>query len=120
MEHFYRDHFNQFLRRNNSENASLRHQSNTAEEEQTNESVGVLSKEDIVFENDNLQLFVRRTYFRRQKNFKFLDELFLFLVKQKNSSNKMPLIVDILDFLHAGFLHILDTIKTFYEKGKVL
>ena len=39
-----------------------------------------------------------------------------FKIKQKKAS-KMPLIIDILDFLHAAFVHVLDSIKTLYKAG---
>lgn len=104
----YKNHFKDFLQSNAQENANI---ANRKGKENTDE---LKSKTDIVFENETLKLIVEKTYFKRQKNFKMLDELFLFKVKQKSDSTKWPLLSEILDFLHAAFLHVLDSIKSFY------
>lgn len=107
----YKNHFKNFLQSNAQENASI----NNENSEQTPQHE-LKSKTDIVFENDSLKLIVEKTFFKRQKNFKMLDELFLFKVKQKSDSTKWPLLSEILDFLHAAILHVLDSIKSFYIK----
>ena len=112
-----RDHFMKFLQNNSRENRLLQ----TAEQEDNpddgNSRFSTPTPSDIAFENDNMKLIVQKSYFKRQKNFKLQDELFLFRVRQKDTSAKLPLMLDILDFLHAALLHVLDSIKTFYEKG---
>lgn len=114
MDKFYSDHFKKFLEENAKENNSISDQRVSQTEHI------IQSPSDIVYENDDLKLIVEKTFFKRQKNFKLQDHLFNFRILQKSSSEKLPLIIDILDFLHAAFIHVLDSIKAFYEKGKLI
>jgi len=112
METFYRDHFQSFLQKNLKDNKAL-HKGHSPPKSQNEDPQ---TQSEIVFEDGNFQLFVEKSYFRRQKNFKTQDELFHLKVKQKGNPTN-PLLINILHFLHAGILHILDTLKLFYEKG---
>lgn len=118
-----REHFRRFLEANTKENRKIRNISEAesdegqAETEEGQIEPQLKSPTEVVYENEELRLIVQKSYFKKQKNFKLLDELFLFRIKQKNTSTKMPLLFDILEFLHASFLHVLDSIKSFYEKG---
>jgi len=109
-----RDHFKNWLSLNEAENASVRldppaQSSGHVPESQT----------DISFENNGLKLIVEKGFHKRQKNFRLQDHLFYFKIQQMDAASKMPLITDILDFLHAAFVHVLDSIKSFYQKGKI-
>lgn len=70
---------------------------------------------DIVYENSDLKLIVEKGVHRHQKIFKTHDHLFHFRIIAKNSSKKLPLLMDVFDFLHSAFVHVLESIKTFYK-----
>ena len=67
----------------------------------------------IAFENDALKLVVVKSQFKRQVNFKLDDHLYYLLVEPKKTSTVK--LIDILDFLHAAIIHILDEIKHSYK-----
>lgn len=71
---------------------------------------------NIIFENNQYKLIVEKGFHKKQKNFRLQDHLFYLKLIPKTSTQP-PLLSDILDFLHAGFIHILDEIKHFYKKG---
>jgi len=125
MNHFYVEHFKKWLRKNNEEEQVLNEQSKDSKKSSETEpekskasSKAVSSPDEIAYENQNFRLVVEKGAFKRQKTFKISDHLYYFKVKMKDESSNLPLLMDILDFLHAAFLHILDTIKSFYEEGK--
>ena len=60
-------------------------------------------------------MIVEKTGFKRQKIFRLQDHLFKFKIVQKKKSESLPQIDDLFDFLHAALLHILESIKTFYN-----
>lgn len=113
----YSDLFKNWLQQNAAENETLR--SETRETEDTIEPQPLQSQSDIAFETDTLKLRVQKGIHKREKRFKIQDHLFYFKIVPK-SGEKMPLLIDILDFLHAAFIHVLDSIKSFYNKGKTL
>jgi len=82
----------------------------------THDDVVVSQPSDISFENKDFSLVVQKGFHKRQKNFRLQDHMFYFKIVPKNSNEHLPLLTDIFDFLHAGFLHILDSIKQFYKK----
>lgn len=69
---------------------------------------------EVVYENDSFKLFVERAPFRRQKLFRIQDHLFKFKIVQKQKTNS-PFLSDLFEFLHAALLHVLESIKTFYN-----
>lgn len=71
---------------------------------------------DIVFENSGLKLIVEQGIHKHQKVFRIQDHLFYFKVVPTDKTHKLPLLADVLDFLHAAFAHVLKTIKTFYKE----
>ena len=71
---------------------------------------------DIVYENDSLKLIVEKSSFKKQKIFRLQDHLFKFKVLQKKPNDKLPLLSELFDFLHAALLHVLESVKTFYRK----
>jgi len=73
------------------------------------------SPTEIVYETDSLKLVVEKGAFKRQKNFRLQDHLFYFKIIPKKTNEKLPLLSDLYDFLHAALLHTLESIKTFYK-----
>lgn len=98
-----------WLRRDQEENRRV-HQADSPESD-------LVSPSDIVFENSDLKLIVQKGIHKRQKNFRLQDHMFYFKIEVKDKSSSRPLLIDILDFLHAAFVHVLESIATFYEKG---
>jgi len=86
----------------------------TSEESATEPKVTKPS--DIVYESQDLKLIVQKGFHKRQKIFRLDDHLYYIKIQSKNSS-KAPLLLEILDFLNAGFVHILDEIKSHYKTG---
>lgn len=115
MESFYK----RWLRSDSKINNSVRKTSSDISEQvaDSNEpEVSVVeTPSDITYENDTFKLIVEKGFHKRQKRFRLEDHMFYFKVVPKNSKSQLPKLSDILDFLHAGFLHLLDSIKTFYE-----
>ena len=71
---------------------------------------------DIVYETTSFKLIVEKANFKRQKIFRLQDHLFKFKVVEKNNSTEHPLLSDLFDFLHAALTHVLESIKSFYNK----
>ena len=97
------------LRNNDKNNAS------PLEESQMEPHIAYKNPSDISYENDTFKLIIQKGFHKRQKNFRLEDHMFYFKIVTKESQEAFPLLSDILDFLHAGFLHLLDNIKQFYE-----
>ena len=119
MEEFYK----RFLQKNSDENK----QYHSSESQSKNNLQGEGSHDDsdsdetettrdptkIAFENDSLKLVVVKSQFKRQVNFKLDDHLYHLLIEPKKT---VPIkLMDILDFLHAAIIHILDEIKHSYK-----
>ncbi|MBM3938137.1 MAG: hypothetical protein FJ333_05720 [Sphingomonadales bacterium] len=67
---------------------------------------------DIVYETPELKLIVEKGVHRRQKIFRIQDHMFYIKILPKGQP---PMLSSILDFLHSGFIHMLDQIKHFYK-----
>ena len=67
---------------------------------------------EIVFENDHFKLIVKSDNIKRNHRFKIVDQQFNLLIISK-TSHKHPPLIEILDFLEAGFSFILQKIKNF-------
>jgi hypothetical protein len=65
---------------------------------------------DVIFENNQFILFLKKEAFLRQKRFNLQDHLFHVKIKLKNNSD-VPFLKDILDFLEEGLLRMMDDIK---------
>lgn len=123
MEDFYRKWIQ--LQGNNQQNPeydsfqqsenepeALPSQNQDSEDKEGNQKLEYPS--DIIYETNDLKLVVEKTSLKRQKVFKLQDHLFKIKIVPKNLSEE-PILMNILDFLHAGFIHILDEIKSFYK-----
>lgn len=69
---------------------------------------------NIVYENEDLKLIVEKGFHKKQKIFRLQDEIYYIKIVPKDESHSV-ILLDILDFLHAGFIHILDEIKKHFE-----
>ena len=72
---------------------------------------------DLIFENDSLKLLVTRGTHRQQTKSKFrlTDHMFYLSIVAKTKTKKMPLLVEILNFLYVAFNFILNQLKKFYN-----
>ena len=71
---------------------------------------------DVFFEKNNLQLFIEKAAFKRQKRFQFQDHLFHVKIKLKDDKTTIPFLKDILDFLHEGPLLLMQKLKQQYNE----
>ena len=121
MEAFYK----QFLKKNSKENkdylssdpsSDLQGEGTDAELSSDSDDERVRDPTKIAFENDALKLIVVKSDFKRQVNFKLDDHLYHLLIQPKKTSSVK--LMDILDFLHAAIIHILDEIKHSYDPNE--
>jgi len=108
MEEFYSN----WLRINKKENAEIKNK----EELLIGSDAAVFEPTNIVYETPDLKLIVEKGFHKKQKKFKLQDAMY-YLKVIPTQSNELPELTEILDFLYAGFIHILDEIKSFYEPG---
>lgn len=83
-------------------------ESNKVQETDSDESATKLS-----YENDTLKLIVIQVDHKQEKRFRLQDHLFNLKIVPK--TNQMPKLANILVFLHAAFLFIINKIKKFYK-----
>ena len=90
------------------------HQTNDQQSTSTQNMVPKPAKpSDLVFENENLKLYVEKAAHLQEKKFRLQDHMYHLLITPKKKT--MPLLSDILSFLQMGFLFILNNIKQFYK-----
>lgn len=104
MEEFYRNWIQ--LQQNEAEHEN---DDPNNEEQDINEA-----PTNIIYETQDLKLIVEQGVHKRQRVFRLQDHVFYIKIVPKVESQP-PLLSDLLDFLHAGFVHILDEIKKFYN-----
>ena len=122
MESFYKDWLQKFaetrkrVKEGSGEAKKATSQSDPIPSTSSNPaSTGLNQQSDIVYETDELKLTVEKSRFKRQKNFRLQDHLFKFKVVHKKPHSTLPLLSDLFDFLHAGLIHVLESIKSFYN-----
>jgi hypothetical protein len=71
-----------------------------------------------VFDNEEIEVFVKKSFHQRQKKFRLQDNLFHVKIKTKDSS-KQPLLFDLLDVLYRVFSFILSHIQTFFDPNDI-
>lgn len=81
-------------------------------------SIGIGTDSDekltkLSYENEDLKLVIDQVAHKQEKRFRLQDHLFTMRILPKE--NKMPLLSDILTFLHSAFLFIILKIKKFYK-----
>jgi len=68
----------------------------------------------VIYENQELQLIVERGLHKRQQRFNLQDQMFYLKIVPKGNS-EMPLLMNILDFLHHGIVYILEEISKHFK-----
>lgn len=71
-----------------------------------------------LYENDHLEVYVVKDYLKRQKIFKLDDHLYTIKIEVKKGHP--PLLISLLDILKESFEYMINTIKNFYNPGKIL
>ena len=67
-----------------------------------------------VFENDQIEVYIKKTFHQRQVKFRLQDSMFHIKVKAKQDSTK-PLLFDLLDVFERAFTFILRNLQTYYN-----
>jgi hypothetical protein len=67
-----------------------------------------------VYENSNIEIFIRKSFHQRQKKFRIEDSMFHLKVKVKNNQTQ-PLLYDLLDVFERSFEFILKNLKSFFN-----
>lgn len=107
MEEFYRRWLNI-----QQQTSSKQKQQKSSNQEQASRPISPDNASDIVYETPELKLIVQKGFHKKQKMFRLQDHLYYIKIVPKKE--QLPMLSSILDFLHSGFLHILDQIKHFY------
>ncbi|MBM3938030.1 MAG: hypothetical protein FJ333_05155 [Sphingomonadales bacterium] len=68
----------------------------------------------VIYETQELQLIVERGIHKRQQRFNLQDQMFYLKIIPKGN-NEMPLLMNILDFLHNGIVYILEEISKHFK-----
>jgi hypothetical protein len=71
-----------------------------------------------VFENNQIEVFVKKSFHQRQKRFRLDDSLFHVKIKVKENATQ-PLLFDLLDVLEKVFTFILQNIQTFFNPNDI-
>lgn len=120
MEDFYKAWYRL---QNNSATVESETVTDKSEEELTDSDENKQTKDNdiskVIYESPELKLVIEKSFLKKQKVFRLDDHLFHVKVIPKTDAEP-PLITDILDFLHAGLIQILDEIKSFYRQGKLI
>ncbi len=70
---------------------------------------------DIIFENENIKLYIERGVHLRQRRFHLQDHMYYIKVLLKNPNMPPPLLSDLLHLFQEGFNYILTNLSTFYN-----
>ena len=65
-----------------------------------------------VFENDQIEVYIKKTFHQRQVKFRLQDSMFHIKVKAKQDSTK-PLHFDLLDVCERAFTFVLRNLQTY-------
>ena len=112
MEDFYR---NWLAKYKNITRTHVQEGGEDSEPESESAEPELKEPSDIIFENESLRLVVQKGVFRRQKVFRVQDHLFKFKIESKKPHEELPILTDLFDFLHAALVHVLESIKSFYN-----
>ena len=69
-----------------------------------------------VYEDDNLQVFVVKEMFKRQKIFRIEDHSYVMRIKLKNKKSEYPMLDSLMDVLYTAFTFMINNLKTFIPK----
>ena len=116
MEDFYRNWLVKFREKTKPFVQQQGGDESSSDENEDNVTQQALKEpSEIIYENNSLKLIVEKGSFRRQKVFRLQDHLFKFKIVQKNPHDELPILTDLFDFLHAALVHVLESIKSFYN-----
>jgi hypothetical protein len=124
MESFYKN----WLNNNKSENEAIL-QSLNSNESREQPQVNVVTepeinnesnfngdlRNNIIYQNSEMQLYLEKGNLQRQIRFKLQDHLFYMKIKLIDSNREPPMLRDILNFLEEAFQHILSEIRRYYK-----
>ena len=71
-----------------------------------------------VFENDEIAVYIKKSFHNRQVKFRLQDSMYHIKVKTKQDSNK-PLLFNLLDIFERAFTFILKNLQTYYNKTDI-
>ncbi len=71
--------------------------------------------EDIIFENEEIKLYIERGVHQRQRRFKLQDHMFYIKILLKKPHQQPPLLSDLLHLFQDGFQYILQHLSSFYN-----
>ena len=84
-------------------------------EEADGSEVQLFDKVTKIYENEDLEVFVVKTMFKRQKRFRVQDHNYCLKIKLKQNTNQTPLLNSLLDVLNYAFTYIINNLKLFYN-----
>jgi hypothetical protein len=67
-----------------------------------------------VFENDQIEIYIKKSFHQRQKRFRIQDSMYHIKVKVKENATH-PLLFDLLDVFERAFSFILKNIQTYFN-----
>ena len=119
----------------NNQNATIRQSENEGEMETENRSPSPNSIENDnneeffkfpidshneikVFENDEISVYIKKSFHNRQVRFRLQDSMYHIKVKTKQDSNK-PLLFNLLEVFQRAFTFILKNLQTYYNKEDI-
>jgi hypothetical protein len=71
-----------------------------------------------VFENNQIEMFIRKSFHQRQVRFRLQDSMFHIKVKTKQDSTN-PLLFDLLEVFERAFTFILTNLQNYYNKEDI-
>lgn len=71
-----------------------------------------------VFENNNLEIYISKTSFKRQKKFALDDHLYSVVVRLKANAKELPLLKDFILILDQTLVKILRDLQAFYDSNE--
>jgi hypothetical protein len=71
-----------------------------------------------VYENDQIQVFVKKTFHQRQKKFRLEDSMYHIKIKVKENATQ-PLLFNLLNVFERVFTFILQNIRTFFNPNDI-
>jgi hypothetical protein len=71
-----------------------------------------------VYENNQIEIYVKKSFHQRQTKFRLQDSIFHIKVKTKNNSTN-PLLFDLLDVFERAFTFILRNLQTYFNPSEI-
>jgi hypothetical protein len=84
-------------------------------EKNDSSEVQLFDKVTKIYENEDLEVYIVKTMFKRQKLFRVQDHNYCLKIKIKQNSNQTPSLNSLLDVLSYAFTYIINNLKLFYN-----